>query len=97
MNKRTALLLVGVIAAGLALSACGGSPAGPVTVNVTASEYKFETSMTSFKVGVPYHFVIKNEGVYLILSTGLAVGSKPSKYIVMSTPQIFMLLRIMME
>lgn len=62
MNKRTALLLVGIIGAGLVLSACGGSPSGPVTVNVTASEYQFESSMTSFKVGVPYHFVVTNKG-----------------------------------
>jgi uncharacterized cupredoxin-like copper-binding protein len=62
VNKRTALLLAGIIGAGFILSACGGSPAGPVTVNVTASEYKFESSMTNFKVGVPYHFVVTNQG-----------------------------------
>jgi uncharacterized cupredoxin-like copper-binding protein len=62
MNKRTALILLSVIAAGALLSACGGSPSGPVTVTVTATEYKFESSLTTFKVGVPYHFVVTNKG-----------------------------------
>ena len=34
----------------------------PVTVNVTADEYSFESDVTSFQVGVPYHFVVTNTG-----------------------------------
>jgi uncharacterized cupredoxin-like copper-binding protein len=34
----------------------------PVTVDVTADDYSFESSITTFKVGVPYHFVVHNVG-----------------------------------
>ncbi len=42
MNRRIAFVLISITAAGFLMAACGGSSAGPVTVNVTASEYKFE-------------------------------------------------------
>ena len=39
------------------------APAGePVTVDVIANEYAFESSLTTFKVGVPYRFVVNNTG-----------------------------------
>jgi len=36
--------------------------AGPTTVQVTLSEFAIQTSLTTFKVGVPYHFVVTNSG-----------------------------------
>lgn len=47
------------------LAACSGSSGGskqPVTVNVTLSEFKVDSSLTTFSVGVPYHFVVVNQG-----------------------------------
>jgi uncharacterized cupredoxin-like copper-binding protein len=35
---------------------------GAVTVNVRAGEYFFKSDMTTFKVGVPYHFIVHNVG-----------------------------------
>jgi uncharacterized cupredoxin-like copper-binding protein len=62
VKRRMAFILLMVIAVGALLSACGGSPSGPVTVKVTATEYKFDSSLTTFKVGVPYHFEVTNKG-----------------------------------
>jgi uncharacterized cupredoxin-like copper-binding protein len=42
------------------LAACGGGASGPTTVNVTLTDFQITSSLTSFKVGVPYHFVVKN-------------------------------------
>lgn len=33
-----------------------------VTVNVTADDYSFDSDLTTFQVGVPYHFVVTNVG-----------------------------------
>jgi uncharacterized cupredoxin-like copper-binding protein len=58
-------LLLIVLFAGLsACSAAGGSTNSnkPVDVHVTANEYAFQSSMTTFKVGVPYHFIVTNKG-----------------------------------
>jgi uncharacterized cupredoxin-like copper-binding protein len=46
------------------LTACGGSTAssGPKTVQVTLSEYKITSSVTTFAPGTPYHFVVTNNG-----------------------------------
>ena len=49
------------------LAACGGSntsttPSGPQEVQVTLSEYKITSSMTTFTPGTPYHFVVTNQG-----------------------------------
>jgi uncharacterized cupredoxin-like copper-binding protein len=55
------LMLVGA----LGLAACSsGSPASksPVDVQVTLTEFTISSSLTTFKVGVPYHFIVKNEG-----------------------------------
>ncbi|MDL1894684.1 hypothetical protein FBQ82_00280 [Anaerolineae bacterium CFX7] len=34
----------------------------PTEVQVTMTEFKIEPSMTTFKVGVPYRFVVSNKG-----------------------------------
>ena len=49
-----------LIMAGLLLSACGG--AGKQEVKVTLTEFGIESSLTDFKVGVPYQFVVTNTG-----------------------------------
>lgn len=50
----------------LVLAACGGStstaPSGPQEVQVTLSEFKIESSVTTFTPGTPYHFVVTNKG-----------------------------------
>jgi len=49
----------------IGLAACSGSPSGSgsaVTVNVTLSDFKIDSSLTTFKTGVSYHFVVKNNG-----------------------------------
>ena len=47
----------------LTLSACAApTPQAPVDVQVTASEFKFDSSLTTFSVGTPYHFVLNNKG-----------------------------------
>ncbi len=57
-----------VVAAGCArgptptTGAAPASPTGPVEVKVTLTEFKIEASLTSFKVGVPYRFVVTNAG-----------------------------------
>ena len=71
--KRLALILL----AALLLAACGssddttttqaatttdGEAMEAVTVNVTANEYAFESDLTTFEAGVPYHFVVTNTG-----------------------------------
>ncbi len=35
---------------------------GPVDVQVTLSEMKIESSLTTFSMGVPYHFIVTNAG-----------------------------------
>ena len=50
----------------VALAACGGSTSttssGPQEVQVTLSEYKITSSLTTFSPGTSYHFVITNNG-----------------------------------
>ena len=56
----TALLVV----SSLLLTACGPSvnPDGSVDVKITLTDFGIESSVTKFQVGVPYHFIITNEG-----------------------------------
>jgi plastocyanin len=42
--------------------AAAPAPAGPVDVIITLSEFKVESSLTTFQAGVPYHFIITNKG-----------------------------------
>ncbi len=39
-----------------------GSSGEPVTVDIEADDFSFTSSLTTFKVGVPYHFVVHNVG-----------------------------------
>jgi len=54
-------VLIVLIAAGLLLTACGGQRA--TEVKITLKEFAIESSATDFQVGVPYHFVVTNEGL----------------------------------
>ncbi len=50
-------------AAVLLLTACGGGGAADSgEVQITLTDFGIESSVTEFKVGVPYHFVVTNEG-----------------------------------
>jgi len=64
---RSRLLIVSLLIVTIvALAACGG-PSGtasnkPVDVQITLSEFKIDSSLTTFNVGTPYHFTIHNAG-----------------------------------
>ena len=64
VNKLTLLIVVtSVTMAGLTSCGSGASAVDkPVNVQVTLTEFKIDSSITSFKVGVPYHFVVTNNG-----------------------------------
>jgi uncharacterized cupredoxin-like copper-binding protein len=60
-HKRASTLLLAVLA--VLLAACASpTPSGPVEVQVTLTDFAVQSSMTEFKVGVPYHFVVTNKG-----------------------------------
>jgi uncharacterized cupredoxin-like copper-binding protein len=70
--KKTVFLPV-IVAALLFLTACGTSPASPAVVNnssagpgtevdVTLADNTITSTITTFKAGVPYRFVIINNG-----------------------------------
>lgn len=62
LSRFVKFFMVGMM---LALSACAGnasSSQGPVDVTVTATDFAFQSSLTTFKVGVPYHFIVTNKG-----------------------------------
>jgi uncharacterized cupredoxin-like copper-binding protein len=48
--------------AAVILAACGGGggSSGATTVNLTLTDFKIDSSLTTLKVGIPYHFVVKN-------------------------------------
>lgn len=55
--------IVTLVVAVLLLAACSGQGGSEtVEVQVTLTEFGFETSMTEFKTGVPYRFVVTNAG-----------------------------------
>lgn len=58
------LVVLSIVAAGALLAACGtgGGTGGPTTVPITMSEFKIDSPQTTFKVGVPYRFVVTNKG-----------------------------------
>ena len=60
-HKRTFILLLAILAT--LLAACASpTPSGPVEVKVTLTDFAVQSSLTEFKVGVPYHFVFTNNG-----------------------------------
>lgn len=61
MSRIKLLTLVPIIGI-ILLSACGTKPNGPVIVRVTLKDFTIESSVTEFKTGVPYHFIVTNEG-----------------------------------
>ncbi len=61
MSRIKLFMLVSMIMIFL-LSACGTKPNGPVIVRVTLKDFAVESSVTEFKTGVPYHFIVTNEG-----------------------------------
>jgi uncharacterized cupredoxin-like copper-binding protein len=47
------------------LAACGVQPSGlarPVEVQITLTEYEIKSALADFQAGVPYHFVVTNQG-----------------------------------
>lgn len=65
------IFIVGVVlTSALLIVACGPGASSsaqptaqkPIEVQVTMTEFKIEPSMTNFKVGVPYRFVVSNKG-----------------------------------
>ena len=66
------------------VAACGAGPAAggtqPVTVQVTLTDFKVDSSLTTFSVGVPYHFVVTNKGTqahefYIMAPTSTSTSS----------------------
>ena len=67
----TIVLLVLLVLLVLTITGCGaktaaasqsGQSSGPTTVTITLTEFKITSSLTTFKVGTPYHFVATNAG-----------------------------------
>jgi uncharacterized cupredoxin-like copper-binding protein len=62
------LLVWGVflLVAGLILTACSGNGSSASSqsndVTITATDFKFDSSVTTFKQGVTYHFIVTNKG-----------------------------------
>lgn len=64
-TKRSTLALACLIIVSTALAACGpagGGGGSATTVQITLTDFKIDSSLTTFSVGVPYHFVIVNKG-----------------------------------
>ncbi len=57
-------IFIVLAALGLLLTACSGQKASSasIEVKITLSEFGIQSSLTEFKAGVPYHFVVTNEG-----------------------------------
>jgi len=78
-NRLIVLVTVIIVASSLFLSACGPStnPDGSVNVKVTLRDFGIDSSLTKFEVGVPYHFIITNEGAInheLMIMEPMAAG-----------------------
>lgn len=73
------------VALALTTAACGapsqaGENGGPVEVRVTVTDFTIESSRTSFQSGVPYRFVVTNNGEVsheLMVVPPMAVGAMP--------------------
>ncbi len=53
---------VALLLASCASSASGAAANSPAQVQVTLTEFKVDSPLTTFAVNTPYHFVIKNAG-----------------------------------
>ncbi len=66
MSKSLLKIVSGIVLTivALLLVSCTGSAAANTStqVQVTLSEFKFDSSLTTFSVNTPYHFEIKNAG-----------------------------------
>lgn len=51
-----------VVAFSVVLSACGAQPTVPEVVEISLTEFGIQSTLTEFKIGQPYRFVITNEG-----------------------------------
>ena len=86
--SRSLLKIVSWVAyaiAALTLAACASSASGaaantPAPVQISLSEFKVDSSLTTFAVNTPYHFVIKNAGTvaheWMIMPRGETDASK---------------------
>lgn len=54
------LLLSSIVA--LLLAGCGGQKTAGNEVTITLTDFGIQSSVTDFKVGVPYHFTVINKG-----------------------------------
>ena len=70
----------------LVLSACGGIagstlPSGTQQVQVNETEFTITSSVTGFRPGTPYHFVVTNNGQatheFMIMPSGMSMGGMP--------------------
>ncbi len=66
-SHRLAPIISLMVIAMFTLAACGGVGASSgsgqaTTVQVTLTDFKIDSSVTTFSTGVPYHFVIVNKG-----------------------------------
>lgn len=76
-----ATLLLGLLV--FSLAGCGAKAAanpiskGPTTVTITVTEFKITSSLTTFTVGTPYHFVVTNNGQvqHEVMSMPVAKGT----------------------
>ena len=66
VNRKSSLFMLLVLITTLVLTGCSGSAQAssnkPVDVQVTLTEFTITSSVTTFKVGVPYHFTVNNAG-----------------------------------
>ncbi len=65
--RRPASILALMIVAMFVLAACSGAGASSgsgqaVNVQVTLTDFKIDSSLTTFSTGVPYHFTVTNKG-----------------------------------
>ena len=63
-SKRSTLSLACLVIVSTVLAACGpaGGSGGASNVQITLTDFKIDSSVTTFSVGVPYHFTIVNKG-----------------------------------
>ena len=62
MIRKILLSTVLAVIAFFGLAACGSANSQPQEVTVSLTDFGIESSVTTFKVGQPYHFVITNNG-----------------------------------